>query len=181
MEMSFRSITFLHYYSSKDPGLKFNPAKEGNTHLCPPVSCRGSTCHHRDEMKEDWHMHIFSQRDRMKPNIAFYVQPFICRITTCGKSKWFSPQVPKLKAGKEGDLGARSSPSPFPLNVQVPENKLREHASRLKVGPCAGAPLNNSQFQLAPCNRVRYEWDNACGSKFKIILCTWHFYMLPYI
>lgn len=48
MEMSFRSITFLHCYSSKDPGLKFSPAKEGNTHLCPPVSCRGSTCHRRD-------------------------------------------------------------------------------------------------------------------------------------
>ena len=47
MEMSFRSITCLHYYSSKDPDLKFSPAKEGND-LCPPVSCRGSTCHRRD-------------------------------------------------------------------------------------------------------------------------------------
>lgn len=123
----------------------------------------------RCERKEDWHMQIFSQRDRMKPNIAFYVQPFICRITTCGKSKWFSPQVPKLKAGKEGDLGPRSSLS---LERRTPESRAlcRSPAQQLWI-----------QFQLAPCNRVRYEWDNACGSKFKIILCTWHFYMLPYI
>ena len=87
--------------------------------------------------------------------------------------------APKLKAGKEGYLGARSSLSLGCSGSwkQIAWGRLRPESRAL----CRSPAQQLSQFQLAPCNRVRYEWDNACGSKFKIILCTWHFYMLPYI